>query len=369
MSSRKPLRYMSLALVVALAAACGQEAPPAPDPGPAATLEQAVETARTTLTPAQEDSGSATAGTAGLRSAPGVSGTMSLSELVEPVPIRAGEEAVVTVIGAETSRAEEVAVRGAIEADLFPCVGGCGTSDSDNVGATATVGPASSDGNLEFILPLGLVGTGVVRVEGSRPSFTVRMDDGIIDFDFDDVVLSVELREAEDRCDFFAGSVDDPLLEDDAVQRALFQLFEASVPEEGGRFEMGGYIVERDDGLAFVPASSNEDPRVCSSDFRSADLPEGATLRAHVHTHPRAPGEAVPEVASCPNGELHFGDGLGVPDIESARRSEVPLYVVDADEVHRAPAHFLDPELGTGASIQVFDRNPDADCPAGDDDA
>lgn len=368
MTNRNPLPYLSLALVAALAAACGQETPQAPDRGPT-TLRQALSAAGTTVTPSQKDSGLAQAGTAGLRAAPEVSGTMSLGELVEPVPVRAGDEAVVTVIGASTSRGEEVAVRGAIEASLFPCVGGCGTSDSDNVGATATVGPAPGDGNLGFILPLGLAGTGVVRVEGSRPSFTVRMDDGIIDFDFDDVVLSVELREGVAGCDFFAGQVDDPLLAADQIQRAFFRLFEESAPEDGSRFERGGYIVERDGVLELVPAASNDDPRVCSSDFRSADVPADATLRAHVHTHPRAPGEAVPDVTSCPNGELHFGDGLGVPDIESARRSEVPLYVVDADEVHRAPAHFLDPELGTGASLEVFARNPDADCSAGDDDA
>lgn len=365
----RPLRRAAVLLVAAgLAAACGEEMPQAPADRPASGARDATAPSFS-VTEAARDSALAQAESV---SAPERSGGGALDASVQAtaagaVQIFEGDRAVVTVAGASTARGEQVAVRGVIDALLFPCVGGCGTSESDNVGATTTIGPAPEDGTLQFVLPLAAGGTGESRVLGSYPSYTIRMDDGIFDSDFNDVILTVDIQPAEDECDFFDESVSDPLLQNDEIQKALHDLFEQSNPDAADvrdQVEMAGYIVERDGQLEFIPASSNQDPQMCRSEFKPGDIPEDVTLEGFVHTHPHTPGDPVPSDGSCAGRTRGvFGNGPSLADIEAARNSPVSTYIVDRDEVHRLPPHFENPRFGTGESPAQFERNPQADCP------
>jgi len=345
------------AVGVALAAtACGEPAPGASGiasvSGPGARLSASGQVSQ-----AAKDSALAQAGPETRLATP-------LSSAV--VEIHEGDRAVVTVASASTSRGEQVAVQGVITQLLFSCVGGCGTSESDNVGISTTIGPAPADGTLEFILPLAAGGTGLARVSGAYPSYTVEMDDGLVDRDFNDVVLSVEITPAKDDCDLFQGPVSDPLLQNNDIQKALFELFQDSHPDAPNvhdRVEMAGYIVEQDGKLGFVPAGSNQSPQICSSTFTPSDLPAGAKLEGFVHTHPHDAGDPLPADGSClGKSSGRFGDGASDADVAAALNSSVPTYVVDRDHVHRLPPFFNNSMFGTAADTASFVRNPNANC-------
>lgn len=113
------------------------------------------------------------------------------------ITISEGADAVVTVTSASTARCETVGVSGAInDSDIFPLgIGGCGGGESDNVGQVVTIGPAAADGILDFSISSSSASQSIVS--GEFPSYTVAMDDGLFDFDFDDVVLSVEVMEGD----------------------------------------------------------------------------------------------------------------------------------------------------------------------------
>lgn len=125
--------------------------------------------------------------------AAGSSPTLS-AEAAVAIMIHAGESATVTVTSASTSRCETIGVSGAIQdGDIFPLgIGGCGGTESDNVGQVVTIGPAAADGTLSFSISSSP--SSVARVGGSFPDYTVNLDDGLFDFDFDDVVLAVHVQ-------------------------------------------------------------------------------------------------------------------------------------------------------------------------------
>lgn len=53
---------------------------------------------------------------------------------------------------------------------------------------------------------------------------------------------------------------------------------------------------------------------------------------------------------------------VGGPNLEAARTSPVPLYIVDGDEVHRVPPFYDSPIFGEDEPIEQLERNLDAVC-------
>lgn len=106
------------------------------------------------------------------------------------VTIHAGESAVMTITSAECASIGSVlTVSGALS----------GTISNDacrDVGATLTLGPAGADGFLFFEHNDPRFGPGSFQFTGTHPSFTVFMEDGFGDGDFNDSVISVELLTA-----------------------------------------------------------------------------------------------------------------------------------------------------------------------------
>ncbi len=198
------------------------------------------------------------------------------------VTIHAGQTAVVRVVSVSTSRCETVGVSGVITQALFSAVGSCG-----GVGLTAIIGPASTDGSLLFALTTSSASQELV--EGAFPNYTVRLDDGLYDFDFDDVVLSVTINAA---CP--SDLIGDPLLESAAVRTGLSDALAASHPElpPGSRTEVAGLTWRRADGTYFtslVPTAPGNTECHLDADFAAGvqNPPEpGAQPAAKFHTHP-----------------------------------------------------------------------------------
>ena len=111
----------------------------------------------------------------------------ALSGTADSIPIAAGQSAVITVRSVETSRCEAVAVSGVITQVLFENVGICG-----GIGRRVTIGPAATNGFLHFYFSTSSTSSDST-LEDRTPDYTVGIDDGIYDQDFDDVILSIAL--------------------------------------------------------------------------------------------------------------------------------------------------------------------------------
>lgn len=207
-------------------------------------------------------------------------------------------------------------------------------------------------------------GSWTITVLDSAGFATAISDEGWVAGSKDGQAFAWKLK--VDACRFFVETPSDPLLADDSVQVAMARLWEDSnpdAPDVRDQVEMGGYIVERDGQLKLIPFGSNQNPMVCDSTVDPQnEVPDDATLKGVVHTHPHAPGAPVPSTRSCPRGIPDFGNGPSPEDIEAAQESPVPFYIVDRNEVHRLPAGFQDPRFGPGGGREVFRRNPDAQC-------
>lgn len=112
------------------------------------------------------------------------------------IAIHEGESAIVTVTGAASARCETVGVSGVISnGNIFPLgIGGCSGPgiENDGIGQVVTIGPAGADGSLAFSISSSPASQAIVG--GMFPSYTVNLDDGLFDGDFNDVVLSVEIQ-------------------------------------------------------------------------------------------------------------------------------------------------------------------------------
>ncbi len=103
------------------------------------------------------------------------------------VTVHAGETAIITIVSAECAGIGDVlTVSGTLS-------GTVSTDACRDVGATLVVGPAGADGFLEFVLLDQRFGSGTFLFFGNHPNFTVLMEDGFGDGDFNDAVLSVTL--------------------------------------------------------------------------------------------------------------------------------------------------------------------------------
>lgn len=228
----------------------------------------------------------------------------------EQVEIRQGDFALVRVTSASTARCEQVAVTGVLSGLLFPEIGGCGGGESDNVGSQTTIGPAATDGVLRFILPLAAGGTGESMVQGTYPNFVVRLDDGLFDADFDDVVLSVQLFQQQ-----VCPSA--PFLEEQSILDDLQVLFQLSRPDDppANRRERAAFIVEQNGSFELDILVTSADPcQILGTEVY--DPPSGTV--AWVHTHALEPGLVIPP-GVCENviGGSVIGRGPSTGDVET----------------------------------------------------
>ncbi len=270
-------------------------------------------------------------------------------EATGEVPVLNGAVVVVTVASASSGRCESVAVTGAFTQALFPEIGTCrGHLLSYGVGQTVTLGPYTGTGIgiLRFTLPLVEGGRGLSYVTGEFPRFSVHMDDGMADSDYDDVVLSVTVVPSD--CNLLADprAVTDSLLLDPAVQQGMKDLWRDSKPLEplDERREQGGYIVRNGStgALSVVPYLSNLSPAACTATLDGAEMQtiaaNGGVVAGYVHTHPFSPRDPLPSAGQCQGkdeGNFRFGDGPSRQDRVAQIQSPWPSYVMDSRHIHR----------------------------------
>ncbi len=257
------------------------------------------------------------------------------------VAIHAGDMAVVTVVSASTARCESVGVFGVISQTLFSGVGSCG-----GVGRSTMIGPAPTDGSLFFALTSS--SRSQALVDGQFPDYTVRLDDGLFDADFDDVILSVKIRTP---CP--PGSSGDAVLDALEASVGLVDALSTSRPDlpPGSRREVGGLVWQRADGTFFtsiVPPGPGTTECRFDGNFAEAGRrpPEpGAVAVAKFHTHPHLHDDPVYGCASA--GGTRFaqfpGDRGQVPrarpdqngggsprDWDEGTSDGFPMYVINA---------------------------------------
>ena len=115
--------------------------------------------------------------------------TMTLSTSPTSISLSAGESIVVTIVSTECSGdPETVKVYGVISQVVAS--GSCATL----AGTTVTLGPATASGTISFKATHQQYGEGPAgAVTGMLPEYTVGMNDGYGDTDYDDVVISVRI--------------------------------------------------------------------------------------------------------------------------------------------------------------------------------
>lgn len=252
-SMRKTLSVVALSITWA---AC--------DTGPSAvTLEPPK---RHRVLQSAEDSAAALRAWQVRQSQSGASTSLAQVQALAGVSVSAGDAVVVTVTSANTGRCEQVDVQGAISQGLFAQVGTCnGVPYNYGVGQTVTIGPATVDGVLTFGLPLA--GGGASLVSGAYPAYTVALDDAMYDFDYNDVVLKVEIQS-------------EPKLACTATERGAqvsCNVTPASIPVQGWKFRGGHATITAPGG-----SSSWSGPAVIGGDVEAVVLYQGApkTLQA-----------------------------------------------------------------------------------------
>ena len=201
------------------------------------------------------------------------------------IPIDSGEIVTVTIVSAECSGVGDVLeVHG-------PVSGVVSTDACVEVGASRTFGPSPSDGELTFTLTDQRFGSGPFRVSGSFPNYTVEMEDGFGDGDFNDNVLSVVFEEPP------CPPTGDPVLDDPGVRSGMSDLFSQSnpdAPNQGDRIEKTGLIYRRPDGSVYLQPFVPQSPDNCGFEWGIIEPVVGAdALTGRFHTHPYTPGEMV----------------------------------------------------------------------------
>jgi len=201
------------------------------------------------------------------------------------IPIDSGDVVTVTIVSAECSGVGDVLeVHG-------PVSGVVSTDACFDVGASQTFGPSPSSGELTFTLTDQRYGSGTFRVSGSYPHYTVEMEDGYGDGDFNDNILSVVFE--ADSC----PPTGDPVLDDPGVRAGMSQLLEQSNPEasnQGDRVEKAGLIYRRPDGSVYLQPFVTQSPDNCTFEWGVIQpVVDGDVLIARFHTHPYTPGEMV----------------------------------------------------------------------------
>jgi hypothetical protein len=112
---------------------------------------------------------------------------------VTTIALKAGDQVTVRVMSNECSgNPETVIMYGVLSAPIASgsCAGGL-------VGKGATIGPASADGTIYFTATHQVYGEGPPgNVTGADPDYTVGLNDGYGDTDFNDVIISVKVSPA-----------------------------------------------------------------------------------------------------------------------------------------------------------------------------
>ena len=200
------------------------------------------------------------------------------------IPVNVGDVVTVTIVSANCSG------QGSITAVSGVLSGVVSTNACHDQGASITLGPSPGAGSLTFSITDPRFGSGSFQVSGSFPNYTVGLDDGYGDGDFNDNVLSVVIAR---RC--VTGN---PILDDPAVRQDILNaLTQSGVggPAQSRR-EIGGYVYQQPDGSYRARPRSTPDPNAtpCSTAPGGPEVQPGETLAGVWHTHPFAAGDTLP---------------------------------------------------------------------------
>lgn len=250
--------------------------------------------------------------------------------------IYTGETITVTITSAECSGVGDVMeVRG-------PVSGTVSTDACNGVGSSITLGPSPSDGPLQFVLTDQRYGSGPFAVTGTYPDFTVYVEDGFGDLDYNDNILSLHFTPPT------CPPSGDPVVDAAAVRHGLRDELAASnpnaTPGSGSKLEHGGVIWQRPDGSLFTQDITDPGATECQWQSPGAFNPPepGAVGIAKFHTHPQSYQEPT---YGCPgNYAKVVGDHLpvahGAPDQngggsdadwDSGTGDGFPMYVINKD--------------------------------------
>ena len=200
------------------------------------------------------------------------------------IAIDSGEIVTVTIVSAECSGVGDVL-------EVHGPVSGVVSTDACVELASRTFGPSPGDGELTFTLTDQRFGSGTFRVSGSFPSYTVEMEDGFGDGDFNDNVLSVVFEEPP------CPPTGDPVLDDPGVRGGMSNLMTQSnpdAPNQADRVEKAGLIYRRPDGSVYLQPFVTQAPDNCGFEWGIIQPLVGSdVLIGRFHTHPYVPGEMV----------------------------------------------------------------------------
>jgi hypothetical protein len=236
---------------------------------------------------------------------------------VNHLSISAGETITVTITSAECSGVGDVMeVQG-------PVSGVISTDACQGTGASITLGPSSTDGALSFVLTDQRFGSGPFAVTGAYPDYTVYVEDGFGDGDYNDNILSVHFTPPNcppsgDTLGIPGGTahpLDDPAVRH-GLKDALLNSNPNAAPGTGVKKEHGGVIWQRADGSMLTQDIPDPNATECMWKLPPGTLtpPEPNLVAiAKFHTHP---GGYLEPTYGCPGpGKLaqSLGDHFPVP--------------------------------------------------------
>ena len=257
---------------------------------------------------------------------------------VTSISLLAGDSLLVTVVSTDCSGdPETVRAYGVISGTL------ASSSCATLPGTVVKVGPATTNGTVSFRATHQSFGEGPSgQVSGFFPNFTVGMNDGYGDTDYNDVVISVQVI-------FHCPPTTDSVLNTDSVRLglsdALIRSNPNATPGTGLKREHGGIIWRAPDGhiytqLVFDPNSTEctYDPKVLIPAALSPPIDSSEAL-ATFHAHPSGNFEITygcPGWAQTPNDirppAKAFPDdpasGGGSVDGDWKSLSGYPMYVI-----------------------------------------
>jgi hypothetical protein len=206
-----------------------------------------------------------------------------------------------------------------------------------------TLGPSPSDGILDFVLTDPRYGRGPYAVTGTYPDYTVYVEDGFGDLDYNDNILSCHFTPAN------CPPSGDQVLDDPAARHQFRGGLNASNPNaspgSGQKKEHGGIVWKRPDNTYLFEDIPDPGATECHYTLPGGNHPppeSGMIPAGGWHTHPhtnnqkmygcdpatmwsQVPGDHKPVAHAAPN----TNGGGSEPDWSAADNSGIPMYIIN----------------------------------------